>query len=899
LYKQPATHTNSYPQNRSLMLIGKHSLTAGFVFLILFALPSSVFSQFIYDEKPAISVLADIQEKSGYRFLYRESLLADIELTINADGQSLINELRNKLNANQLQLKADASGNRFMILPLHSVSVNNSASELKIRGQVVDAQTGDRLPFSTVSWKAGTLSGGVGASDAGNFSFDLHANTSELTLTASYVGYRKESITISLENETAINDLTIRLTPDFVLGSEIIVTSSNYFSPQDSMLRGLIRSDRFSPMGDGNTVRALQILPSVKPSTAINDGLSIRGSAPDGFHLQLDGVTIFNQSHLFGLLDSFNDDAIRNSGFFYGVAPANEHAPAGGKLLLTTKNGSLNSIETTAGISNTSIRTTINGPIKKGKSSWLLSGRLSTMDELNWFNNDKIIQWGLDVDRPKSDIENAEIVNSNLVTPLRSDVRFFDVHGKIYTEGTNGSRTILSAYFGGDRTSHSATRITRSNSLRDRFEETDVETSNSWNNFASSVKHQRFITDQIYSSTLLGVSAYETTFSKDDFIYTNFFRSGESLQTTVFTSPLSNESTMNRFKLNQIFDFSLGPLFMKAGMQGIYHRGEYLEESFDRPRFYKKTGAFQTDAFIHTDWQATSFLDLSIGFRAHHYSNGSYTKGSPRLSVQLFSDRMLSFNAGYSKNHQFINRISFKNAVTADLWILADADQPPVSADQLTAGLDFRPIKNILLKVEVYQKQYKNMRLHELNTGSLSNTVSETPWYFQNSGDAAGLESMIRLSTRIFNLTQTHTISSIKLQNDLLNSGEEFYAPWDRRHSFGTLLEFPLTKRLSVFASYTAATGNIDFIPRQQTNTSERLPDYHRLDFSAIFNTEIGKKKTSVKVSVFNVADRQNTWYRDFQPAIFTRQTIPAIRAELVDVYDLGIHPSFEVKLNF
>lgn len=899
MYKRVITHTNLYLRNRRLIVTGKYVSAIGFLLFIFLLSPFTAVSQFIYDDEPAISVLADIQEKSSYRFLYRESLLADIRLSVNADEQTLIEELRKKLNTEQLQLKPDVSGGWYMILPLRASGKNKSAAEVRITGQIVDAQTGDRLPYSTVSWKAGAQTGGVAANNAGNFTFSLPANNPEATLTASFVGYQNESVTIDIREETVIDDLTIRIKPEFVLGSEIIVTGSNYFSRQDSSLAALVRSDRFSPLGDGNAIRALQILPSVQPVTAINDGLSIRGSAPDGFHLELDGITIFNQSHLFGLLDSFNNDAIRNSGFYYGIAPAHEDAPAGGKLLLTTKNGSLNRLEADAGISNTSIRTTINGPVKKGRSSWLLSGRISTMDELNWFNNNRIIQWGLDVDRPRSDIQSEEIVNSNLVTPQDSEVRFFDVHGKFYNEAANGSRTILSTYFGGDRTSHSATRITRSSSLRDRFEELGVETSNRWNNFASSVKHQRFITDEIYSTTLLGISAYETTFSKDDFIYTNFFQRGEALQTIVFTSPLSNKSTMNRFKIDQAFDFSAGPMFITAGLQSIYHRGEYLEESFDRSRFYEQTAAFQTDLFAHADWEATSFLDISAGFRTHYFSNGSYFKGSPRITFRLFDNRMLSFHAGYSKNHQFINRISFKNAVTADLWILADSDQAPTSASQITAGLDYRPTTGILLRTEAYHKQYKNMRLHELNAGSLANTVSETPWYFQNSGEAAGLESMVRISKGVLNITQTHTISSIKLQNDLLNNGESFYAPWDRRHSFATLLELSLTKGFSVFASYTAATGTINFIPGMQTNNDKRLPDYHRIDLSAMYSTEFIARKASFKISVFNVTDHQNTWYREYQPVIFTRQTVPAIRAELVDVYDLGIQPSFELKLSF
>lgn len=880
------------------MLTGKYSSAITLLIFILLLLPSTALSQFIYQDEPAISVLTDIQEKTGYRFLYRESLLANLSISIDANRNSLIDEVRISLNKNQLRLIPDASGDRFIVLPVH-LNANQTASEYVIEGQVVDSKTGDRLPFSSISWIADGETGGTAASVAGSFSIQLPADLTKLSLTASFIGYEKETISIYPNNAESIRDITFRLSPEFILGSEIIVTGSHFYNPQNSALSGLIRTDRFSPMGDANAVRALQVLPAVQPATAINDGLSIRGSAPDGFHLELDGMKIFNQSHLFGLLDSFNGDAIRNSGFFYGVAPADEHTPAGGKLVLTTKNGSLNDTESTAGVSNTGIRATINGPLSRGTSSWLISGRISTMDELSWFNNDKIIQWGLDVDRPRSDITNQEIINSNLVTPQGSDVRFFDFHGKIYHESAGGKRTIFSTYLGGDRTSHLATRITRSNSLQDRFKEIDVETSNRWNNFATSVQHQRFISDDIFSNTLFGISAYETRFSKDDFIYTNFIRNSESLQSIVFTSPLSNKSTMNRFKFNQTLNFNLWGLAAKSGLQAMFHRGEYLEESFDRPNFYGKTTSFQTDIFTHVDWQATTYLDISTGIRVHHYSNGGFLKSSPRFSARLFNNRMISLHTGYSKNYQFVNRISFKNAVTADLWILADADQPPTSADQFTAGLEFKPFENLLIKTDVYRKKYENLRLHELNTSSLSSTLSNTPWYFQNSGEASGLESLIRLSGSVFSLTQTHTFSTVKLQNDLLNNGDEFYAPWDRRHAFGTLLEIPVTQSISLHASYTLATGTVDFLPSEQLSSGERLPDYRRLDLSASYAADFGEKKASVKFSVFNVTDRQNTWYREYQPVIFNRQTLPAIRAELVDVYDLGIQPSFELKLNF
>jgi len=870
----------------------------GALILTFLLVTESATSQFSYTNTPAIEVLNDVQNRTEIRFLYRESLISQISMSFTSPREEIIQNLIDQFEMYNISLSGEPNGNQFIVVR-KSEPDRSESSEITIRGQIVNEKTGTRLPFSTISWYENGQLKGVSASAAGTFFVQTDAEIDQFIMSASYVGYQKRSITLPVTDDNQYEDITIRLTPQYNSGNEIVVVGTNFYTPGDSLIAGLIRTDRFSPLGDGNVVRALQIHPAVQPAVAINDGLSVRGSAPDGFHLELDGMMIFNQSHLFGLLDSFNDDAVISSGFHYGIAPANVSAPSGGLLSLITKNGSLNSVQYGAAISNTSFRTTLDGPIQKGRSSWTLSGRISTMSEIDWLNNDKLIQWGLDVKRPNSLSESDLNTNNNLVTPKQSDVNFFDLHGKLYFESANGSRTMVSSYFGGDRTSHIADRTTRTNSLRDRFNDVEMTTLNNWNNFAASVQHQRELLNRIYSHTILGLSAYETTFSKDDFIYTGTFRSGNTNQTIVFTSPLSNKSTMNRVKAGQTFDIDLNGAFLKAGLEGIYHRSEYLEESFDRPLFYSLTASFQTDLFGHIDWQIIQNLNLSAGIRTHYFSNGRYLKTSPRAKAVLFPDRQISFNLGYSKNYQFVNRLSFSNAATADLWVLANSDQPPTSSEQITAGLNIQPIAGLHFQVEVYQKLLKNLRLHEMNTFTLAPTLEVTPWFFQNSGTARGIETIGRYSHSIFDLTQTYTYSSIELQNDLLNNGNKFMAPWDRTHSLSTQLELKIYRSLSLFASYTVASGTIPFLLDSDLSKESRLPDYHRLDLSALYSESFGDKSLSLKFSLFNALDKKNIWYREIQPVISTVQTIPFIRPEIVDVYDLGIQPSFEVKFNF
>jgi hypothetical protein len=870
-----------------------------YLILLFLSHPESAKSQFSYDNRPLIDILNDIQDRTEYRFLYRESLLAELKLSFTATSSDVIEHLKNEMGNHRLRLVQDRTGVQFIITPFRTSDFEKPDLYI-IKGQIVDHITGDRLPYGTVTWVENDQLKGVPVSASGTFSIQTESNLNQVVLTASYLGYESSSVSIPLEDETVLTDVTFRLQPELFTGSEIIVYGTNFFSSVDSLSSSLVRTDRFSPLGDGNAVRALQILPSVQPAMAMNDGLSIRGSAPDGFLLELDGITIFNQSHLFGLIDSFNDDAVINSGFYYGVAPAYVNVPVGGKLSLTTKNGSLNNIQSNVSFSNSTVRSTIQTPIQKGKSSWLLSGRISTMNQLDWLNNDKLIQWGLDVNRPNSASGTDQLVNTSMVTPKESSVRFFDVHNKFYHEGSDGSRTIISSYFGGDRTFQNADRITRTRSLRDRFDEMEVQTENRWNNFTTSVQHQRELSESIYSHSLAGISAYETYFQKDDFIFTENIRTPNTNQTIVFTSPLENRSTMNLFRVNQKFDIDLHPLFIKTGIMGSYYRSEYLENSFDRPQFFSRTASMSTDIFGHLDWRINSLIDLSSGARIQYFSNGRFFNISPRIQTVLFPGQLFSFHAGYSQNVQYINRISFSNAVTADIWILANEDQPPTRSEQITAAITFDPANWLFFQTEIYHKSFDNLRLHELNTPTLINASDITPWFHQNTGTARGLEVLSRFNFSIFDITQTYTLSSAELQNALLNNGEHFFAPWDRTHSSSTLLELNFHQKLSLFASYTIASGTVLFSADQDQNQqTSRLPSYKRLDLTLMYDEQVGTSKVSTKISVFNLMNRKNTWYREVQPVIDFHQTVPAIRALLVDVYDLGIQPSFEVKIHF
>ncbi|MGF1669099.1 MAG: carboxypeptidase-like regulatory domain-containing protein [Balneolaceae bacterium] len=849
--------------------------------------------------KPLQEVLDDIQKSTSWRILYRESLISDIRVSIESSKDEVFNELNKSLQGRGLEFQIDQS--RQQVILIQTRTNENRIKRISVSGQIVDDSTGERLPHATLSWLENNSVKGTASGSAGTFQFTAPIIESGITIKASYVGYHPKEVHFKVDNLESIRDLTIRLSPQAISSNEIIVSGSAFNTSSDTSLSGLIETGRFSPFGESSSVRALQVLPSVGLTTALNNGLNVRGSAPDGLQVMLDGITIFNQSHLFGLLDSFNEDALQSSGFFYDITPAQIEVPTGGTLALLTRSGSLNKTTVKAGLSNSSYKATLEGPLKRGKASWLISGRGSLLNAIDWFNNSDLIQWGLDINRPgRIEGENRSTLDSRLVTPLDSEARFFDLHGKLYFEGNSGNRWIASVYYGGDFTNQLVERRVGTIGNETRFRTEEFQTENDWGNFAGTIKHQRQISNHVYSHTMTGISAYEADFLKEDFVNTRINRVDGTTQINVFTFPFQNKSTMNQVKAEQSFDMVFNHFSLTAGAAWFYYRGDYRENSFNRSSFLVNTESNQFDTYFQADFMDLPFSQLHIGTRFHYYSNGDFKRFSPRLKLRLLPDYPVNFSIGFSRNHQFLHRIGLDNAVTADVWVLSNELQPPASVDHYSAGVYTGIIPKTYIQIEGFIKNSKNLRLHEINVQSLSNTFSDTPWFFENKGRGRGAELIIKNQFNNWSLTHTYSLSSMEFQNPFILDGDSFYADWDRRHLYTATAEVSVMPSINLYASWMIASGTPNRLAQLNIEEeSERLDIYKRLDISAKYSGNFTGGRLSASISFFNVLNSQNPWYREFTLAIDESRRLPRLEAVPMDVFDLGFQPSFEIILSF
>jgi hypothetical protein len=866
-------------------------------FLVLL-IPVQVLANFTFLNTPLKEVIREIESETGYFFLYRESQVADIRITLQSDQNEIFNELQKHLRDFNIELRIDSERKQVLLVRSQSQQIQIQVRDISVSGQVVDASSGERLPYATVTWFEEENLKGVASNASGQFSLRSRVTDSNLTLSVSYIGYRKRVIRIDPQS-SRVSDITIRLEPEPISSNEVIVAGFMGSNPGDTLLTGMIDAGRFSPLGESSTIRALQSHPSVSKGTALNNGLNVRGSTPDGFLVILDGMSIFNQSHLFGLLDSFNSDAIQSSGYYFGVIPANIDTPTGGTLNLITRTGSMNEFRGSAGVSNTSVNGTFEGPIGN-RSSWLLSARTSYMDQLSWFNNSNLIQWGLDINRPKRVTTGDPDFTDLVLEPGAINAQFVDLHGKLYHENARAGRFILSGYFGGDKTSQLANRRTRSSGSDGNFIFEEVETFNLWGNALLSIKYEQELFHSVYSSTMTGFSSYETEFNKDDFVYSKISFDSGNESVTIFTYPFRNRSSMNELKVNQDFEFKNRFTSATLGASWRYYRGEYGESSFDRPAFFTQTNAHLADLYLHTKWDPFSFLQLNAGVRGYFYSAGERFLYAPRFQARLSPFSFLNLFGGYSVNHQFLHRVSLENATTADVWILSTKEQPPASSEQISAGLEIIPHPLIYFKAEAYLKSYENLRIHELNAQSLENTFSGTPWFYQNNGDAKGIEFTLRNRFSRFAITQSYTLSRMMFDNPGLLDGEEFYAEWDRTHTYNAVLETSINNRIKFYLAWVMMSGAPNSLAAFGDLTKERLDAYYRLDSTIEYYHQFQNASSlEVSFSVFNLLNRDNVWYRNYAFSFDETRSIPRLTPLPVDVLDLGIQPSFSIKYSF
>ena len=314
----------------------------------------------------------------------------------------------------------------FILLALFSFTNEKlSAQNFTISGYVKDSINGETFIGSTVRVKENSSLGAV--SNAYGF-YSITIPKGNYTIMYSYLGFKTVEKEIVLDKNLSIN---IDLAKNNFVSKTIVITDRRKDESVKNTQMGQIElsTEQLKNIpaifGEVDVMKALQLLPGVLSAGEGQTGFYVRGGGPDQNLVLLDGATVYNTGHLFGFFSVFNSDAIKNTTLIKGGMPANYGGRLSSVVDITMKEGNNKEIHGSGGIGLIASRLTLEGPLKKNKGSFMISGRRTYIDAL-----------------VKPFITNSQLKGSGYY--------FYDLNLKANYTFSNKDRLYLSGYFGRD-----------------------------------------------------------------------------------------------------------------------------------------------------------------------------------------------------------------------------------------------------------------------------------------------------------------------------------------------------------------------------------------------------------------------------------------------------------------
>jgi len=732
------------------------------------------------------------------------------------------------------------------------------AQSYTISGYVYDAESGESLISATIYLPEESL--GTVSNIYGFYSLTHTAGPKEVDF--SYIGYETKRITIDLQQDTSIN---IYLGSSVTLEEVEIIAERDVDAPsnvQMSQVNVSVEQIKKTPMllGEVDVIKAIQLLPGVQSGSEGFNGLYVRGGSPDQNLVILDGVPVYNISHLFGIFSVFNADAVKNVNLIKGGFPAQYGGRLSSVLDIRMKEGNLKKFEGEGSIGLISSKLTLQGPIVNDKTSFLISGRRTYADLI-----------------AKPFIRSA---NRNSESKVDPTLYFYDLNAKIQHVINDNHRLFLSGYFGQDKFDFQLTE-----------EELETKGGIDWGNKIGALRWNWKLNDQLFANTSF-------TYSNYDLNILTSFKDVEENKTTEFSSKYI--SAIEDYAARLDLDYIPNPNhYIKFGGGAISHSYDpgaialnFIAEETNIDTLIGTASQTSTEMYAYLQDEITvGNLKANIGlhFSAFDVDDTFYTSVQPRIGLRYLVNEDLSIKASYSQMAQYINLLTSESLLLpTDLWVPSTAKIKPQTSWQAAAGISATVKENYNLTVEGFYKKMDNVL--SFNEGASFLTALNGSWQdkvSQGVGEAYGAEFLIQKKEGKLTGWVGYTLSWNTRQFDNINFGNKYPYRYDRRNDLSVVLSYDLTDRISFSGTWVYGTGNAVTLPIYDVPTevyrnndprsgqpdffnsysgineknSFRMSDFHRLDLGLSFTK---KKRWGQRIwsfGVYNAYAHNNPFY--------------------------------------
>jgi hypothetical protein len=811
---------------------------------------------------------------------------ADINTLIVLSGyEKTVKDYLSTIFKNKAVVFKERNGKIFV------VPITPTKHAVTISGFITSTASAERLAGASiiVNEKNSTT-----ANSYGFYSITLRAGDS-FQVMASYVGYITEMRSLQTDSSLLLN---IALTPAVPL-QEIVVTGSPTKKETPIQQSTQMSSAQLSAvtikslpalLGETDVAKIIQLLPGVQNGNEGTSGLYIRGGTPDQNLILLDGVPVYNISHLFGVFSIFNADAISTIQVIKGGVPARYGGRLSSIIDIGVKEGNRNKMAGEVAMGFIAPRFTLEGPLGKNKkTSFIVSARRTLAD----------LFLG-----PISKIASA---NKNTST-----YTFYDVTAKINRELSAKDHLYLSGYWGTDRF-----RIVN-NSSKDNLVSRQ-ENQLSWGSTTAILRWNHVFNKKVFGnlSAYYGKFSIATNSKKSSSVVGNL--TGDSLErySQSFLSGIRDWAAR--------YDIDYRPIphhFIRAGVGAMWHVykpgalqttviGNTLKNSSNV--FINSIYSNEWNAYIEDDIKISNRLKANLGLHVAGFkvADNFFSGLQPRLSARYLLTPMVSLKASYTKMNQFLHLLTNNGiGLPTDLWVPVTKKIPMQTSHQMAAGLAWNFKQQYEITIEAYYKKMNNI-IEYAEGASFYYSGFNNQWEDKvelGKGKNYGMEFFLEKKKGLTRGMISYTLAFNNRQFDKLNDGKVFPFKYDRRHDFKIAVVHTVDKKLELSADWVFNTGQalslpVEVIQNQNGGDVEiykqrnqfRMPNTHRLNVSVKFIKQRTRYERAWVLGVYNAYNRKNPFYiyRNFS---LTDNGIKTYQFKQVSVLLLMPSVSYQIK---
>ncbi len=769
------------------------------------------------------------------------------------------------------------------LLILFILPIGLLAQEYTISGRVVDQNSKESLIGANIF--VPSIGKGTATNDQGFYSLSLPEGSYELIY--SYVGYEIDTFTFEFTKDQLFNvELSSATTLDVV---EVVDEKINTINGKVQMSSVTIPMAQIkslpSFMGEVDILRSLQLMPGIQSAGELQSGILVRGGSRDQNLIILDGVPVYNVSHVLGLFSVFNADAIKNVDVIKGGFPARYGGRLSSVVEMNLKDGHRKEFHGAGSIGLITSKLMLEGPVNS-KSSFLISGRRTYIDLLI---------------RP---LIRSEEVSGESIKPK---LHFYDLNFKYNYEINDRNRLFLSWYNGKDvfRTKYEYNG--------DNYRE-EIEAGPDWGNQIAALRWNSQLGKKTFANTRLIYSKYDMEFIGD------FKSESDGFEEEYKINYLSGIEDIG---IRSSIDYAHSPdHYIRAGVSTTYHRytpgvNSQSYTSSNEPGESSTVGAelyaLESNVYLEDEFRRNNWSG-NVGIHFSHFNSDetNYFSLEPRLSLKYDLSKTASIKASYARMRQYINLLSSETlTLPSDFWVPSTKNISPQLSHQWAIGYARDIRSKFEFSAEAYYKTMDQVVSYKEGesffVSGLNTALNWEDKITQGEGEAYGLELLLQKKQGRFTGWFGYTLSWNWRQFDEINDGKRFLFRNDRRHDVSIVGNYDLSDKVKLSASWIYQTGISVSIPQgyfrdRSSSYSELLGFYsqkndyklsptHRLDMAIEFHKKKRRYERAWVISVYNV-------YGYVSPFFLTRAFVGG-EEKLVEAGILPIIPSISYKFNF